>query len=75
VEQNQLFVVDLRCLEKPKDVMCDDMGSWVSNGDYTAWVVVDEDGAVDTVRSLTKSGTISCAGSTILSKGAQTLTA
>ena len=37
--------------------MCDDMGSWVSNGDYTAWVVVDEDGAVDTVRSLTKSGT------------------
>ena len=29
----------------------------MSNGDYTAWVVVDEDGAVDTVRSLTKSGT------------------
>ena len=57
VEQNRLFVVDLRCLEKPKDVMCDDMGSWVSNGDYTAWVVVDEDGAVDTVRSLTKPAT------------------
>ena len=57
VEPNRLFVVDLRCLEKPKDVMCDDMGSWVSNRDYTAWVVVDEDGAVDTVKSLTKPAT------------------
>ena len=57
MEQNRLFVVDLHCLEKPKDVMCDDMGSWVSNGDYTAWVVVDEDGAVDTVKSQTKPAT------------------
>jgi len=57
VEQNRLFVVDLRCLEKPKDVMCDDMGSQVSNGDNTAWVVVDDDGSVDTVKSLTKPAT------------------
>lgn len=48
VEQNRLFIVDLHYLKQPNDVLCDDMGSWVSNGNYTAWVMVDEEGEVDT---------------------------
>ena len=49
VENNRLFVVDLSHLKKPKDLLCDDMGSWVCNGNYTAWVVVDEVGDVETL--------------------------
>ena len=47
VEQNRLFVVDLSHLEQPKDLLCDDMGSWVCGGNYTAWVTVDEVGDVN----------------------------
>ena len=49
VEQNLLFVVDLHHLNKPNDLLCDDMGVWINNGNYTAWVRVDEEGEVDTL--------------------------
>ena len=42
--------MDLSHLKKPKDLLCDDMGgSWVCNGNYTAWVMVDEVGDVETL--------------------------
>ncbi len=47
IEQNRLFVVDLSHLDKPKDLLCDDVGSWICDGNYTSWVKVDELGDVD----------------------------
>ena len=41
--------MDLSHLKKPKDLLCDDMGSWVCNGNCTAWVMVDEVGDVETL--------------------------
>ena len=38
VEHNAVFVIDLSALECVKDLNCDDMGSWQSNGVYRAWV-------------------------------------
>ena len=32
MDKNALFVVDLEKLKDPKDVRCDDMGSWHLNG-------------------------------------------
>ena len=46
VEHNAVFVVDLSALECVKDLNCDDMGSWQSNGVYRAWMDVDSNGFV-----------------------------
>lgn len=46
VEHNAVFVVDLSALECVKDLNCDDMGSWQSNGVYRAWINVDSNGFV-----------------------------
>ena len=46
VEHNAVFVIDLSALECVKDLNCDDMGSWQSNGVCQAWVHVDSNGFV-----------------------------
>ena len=43
---NSVFIVDLSCLDSPKDVQCDDMGAWKDNGHFKQWCSVTEDGAV-----------------------------
>ena len=46
VEHNAVFIVDLSKLDCVKDLNCDDMGSWQSNGVYRSWVHVDSNGFV-----------------------------
>lgn len=46
VECNSVFLVDLKHLKKPKDILCDNLGAWKCNGCHYSWVVVDEDGVV-----------------------------
>lgn len=38
VDKNALFVVDLEKLKDPKDITCDDMGSWRSNGTHPVYL-------------------------------------
>jgi len=47
VDINALFVVDLNKLSYPKDVVCDDMGTWTWGGSNRRLVSVDEDGFVE----------------------------
>lgn len=42
-----MFVVDLKKVKHPKDILCDGMGAWNCNGCRSACVTVDEDGAVE----------------------------
>ena len=42
VEINSVFVIDTVSLRSVKDIYCDDMGSWKSNGTYSC-VVADGD--------------------------------
>ena len=49
VHKNTLFVVDLKKLRNPKDVTCDDMGSWRSNGIHPAYVVQGKSGVIFTL--------------------------
>ena len=46
VEHNSIFIVDLAHLQSPKDITCDDMGSWKCNGVHRSWVQVDDIGFV-----------------------------
>lgn len=46
VEHNVIFIVDLSYLKSPKDITCDDMGSWRCNGVYHSWLKVDDVGFV-----------------------------
>ena len=48
VESNAAFIVDLKYLEHPKDIMCDEMGSWNNNGCHNTWVIVDTHGIAET---------------------------
>ena len=32
VENNAVFIVDLKYLKHTKDIMCDELGSWKNNG-------------------------------------------
>lgn len=52
VEHNAVFIVDLSALECVKDLNCDDMGSWQSNGVYRAWIHVDSNGFVSSHEKL-----------------------
>ena len=52
---NSVFVVDMSKLAHPKDVACDDMGSWKWKGSYRMWISVDEKGFTKTLgKTLTK---------------------
>ena len=46
-----MFVVKLSSLKHKKDIYCDDMGSWKSNGHYTSIVDVDAGGDISCVSS------------------------
>ena len=47
ISQNTVFIVDLKQLKHPSDVLCDDMGTWVCNGCRRTWISVDEDGELE----------------------------
>lgn len=49
VDKNCLFVVDLEKLSDPKDISCDDMGSWRANGTHSSHVLVDRKGLITTI--------------------------
>lgn len=49
VNKNVLFVVDLEKLRDPKDITCDDMGSWRSNGTHPAYLTKNQSGVISTV--------------------------
>ena len=47
IESNLAFIVNLKHLKNPKDVLCDELGSWKCNGCHHTWVVVNEHGVAD----------------------------
>ena len=47
VERNLAFIVDLKHLNHPKDLLCDELGSWKCNGCRSTWVVVNDEGVAD----------------------------
>ena len=49
VHKNIRLVVDLEKLSNPKDITCDDMGSWQSNGTHPAYVVKGKSGVISTL--------------------------
>ena len=49
VNKNVLLVVDLEKLRDPKDVTCDDMGSWRSNGTHSVYLTKSLSGVISTV--------------------------
>lgn len=46
VDENTVFVVDLSKLSGPKDLTCDDMGSWRANGTHGCHVVTNGEGDI-----------------------------
>ena len=49
VDKNASFVVDLGKLQDPKDINCDDMGSWRANGTHPSYVLVNNKGTISTL--------------------------
>ena len=49
VNKNALFVVDLEKLRDPKDVTCDDMGSWRSNGTHPVYLTKNQSGVLSII--------------------------
>ena len=47
INKDSVFIVDLKQLKHPSDVLCDDMGTWVCNGCRSTWITVDEDGELE----------------------------
>lgn len=47
VESNVAFIVDLKHLKHPKDLLCDELGAWKCNGSHHTWVVVSDIGVAD----------------------------
>lgn len=47
VESNLAFIVDLKNLNHPKDLLCDELGSWKCNGCRHTWVVVSDIGVAE----------------------------
>ena len=47
VESNLAFIVDLKHLKHPKDLICDELGSWKCNGCRHTWVVASDYGVAD----------------------------
>ena len=46
VDKNCVFVIDLEKLRDPKDISCDDMGSWRANGTHPSYILVDRKGFI-----------------------------
>lgn len=46
VSLNSAFIIDLSKLDSPKDILCDDMGTWTWNGSFRKWCSITEDGCV-----------------------------
>ena len=46
VDKNTVFVVDLKQLSNPKDINCDDMGSWRANGTHRSDLLVNTKGNI-----------------------------
>ena len=46
INVNAAFVVDLSRLKSPKDILCDDMGTWTWNGSFRKWCSITEHGFV-----------------------------
>ena len=46
VDCNSVFLVDMTKLRSPRDIVCDDMGSWKWGGSYRMWLSLDETGFV-----------------------------
>ena len=46
-ENNLVFIVDLQRLEHPKDILCDELGSWKCNGCHHTWVIVNDYGIAE----------------------------
>ena len=44
-----LFIVDLEKLRDPKNVTCDDMGSWHSNGAHSVYLTKNQSGVVSII--------------------------
>ena len=49
VDKNSLFVVDLEKLRDPKDITCDDMGSWRLNGIHPSYITKHRSGEISLV--------------------------
>ena len=47
--RNVLFVVDLEKLTDAKDITCDDMGSWRSNGTHPVYLTKSQSGVISTI--------------------------
>ena len=56
VNCNSVFIIDLTSLGSPKDINCDDMGSWTWKGSYRCWCSV-EDGDVQMLGKTLESNT------------------
>jgi len=49
VDKNLLFVVDLEKLRNPKDITCDDKGSWHSNGTHPFYITKSRSGVISAI--------------------------
>ncbi len=49
VDKNTVFVVDLDKISDPKDITCDDMGSWRANGTHACHVITNDKGDIISV--------------------------
>ena len=49
VNKNALFVVDLEKLRDPKDITCDDMGSWRANGTHPVYLTKSRSGMISII--------------------------
>jgi len=63
VDKNVLFVVDLEKLKDPRDIRCDDMGSWRLNGTHPVYLKKSPSGMISTV-SLKQANKGKCKGET-----------
>ena len=46
VDKNSVYIVDLDQLKTPKDIACDDMGSWCLNGTYRSSFLITKKGNI-----------------------------
>ena len=49
VDKNSLFVVDMEKLRDPKDITCDDMGSWRLNGTHPSFITKNRSGEISLI--------------------------
>ena len=56
VDKNSVFVVDLEKLRNPKDITCDDMGSWRLNGTHPSYLIKHPSGEISLVSKSARKG-------------------